>query len=167
MKLGDIVRTQDELWKVTLHSSEHRTFTLVNWSGTKTEVPDTPTPEVQVVRSPQDWPFIALPMRHAKGRILSISRMGKQLTPLRDWVPSGMLSSGGSVFFSPSLRLRIGETLILHHKQGTSKANIKPSFMSVKNRIQLANKPFRPRRPKTTFDRLVDNNFDDLFDLED
>jgi len=166
MKLGDIVWTDGQLWKVTFHSSEYRTLTLASWSGSKIEVPDTPVDGVRVVHTPQDWPFMALPMRASKGRILNISRNGEMTKPLDDWVPSGMISSGGSIFFNPALRLRPGEILLIHHERGVSKAKVKFSFMNTKDRKRLAEKPYRPRRPKTAYGRLSsDDDFD--FDMED
>lgn len=162
MKLGDVVLTQGELWKVTLHSREYRTFTLMSWSGSKFEVPDTPVPEVQVRHTPQTWPFMSLPMRPGKGQIILISRNGTSLVPLRDWVPSGMHSSGGSIFFNPDLCLCVGELLIVEHLKGRSSAKVKLSFASLKSRKQKAVKPFRPRKPLTAYSRLLSDS--DLFE---
>lgn len=169
MKVGDIVLYQERRWKVESHSTSFRTCQLSQFAGEKTEVPDDLDANAELLKvlyNPADsWPFVAGPVHVRAGPLVSVSRGAASLAPLVDWVPSDFLRPGGSIFFNPALRLRHGEILVGVHKDNTrSRISVTKSFGTVQRRKQRASNPPKVKGPRSTFDRLMD---DDIFGEDD
>ena len=113
MEPGDIVLYEGQRWKVQNRNRSARVCLLSNWEGQQAEVVDDadrrPGSGVVLLHQPSTWPFLAVPQRPRLGRIIEVQRVGEKLEPLEDWVPSGLFSIGGSLFFNPALQLRPGE----------------------------------------------------------
>lgn len=165
MKVGDIVLYQESRWKVSSHSRSFRTCQLVAFDGRKVEVPDdldlTPEPELKVLfNPPEQWPFTASPVHSfSSGPIVDIVRGPASLLPLVDWVPSDFLRPGGSIFFNPALKLRLGEILVSVHRDGTrNRITITRTFGTIRSRRHRVNNPPKVKGPKTNLDRLLESD---------
>jgi hypothetical protein len=160
MNVGDIVLYQGARWKVVSHEPSFRTCQLVQFNGTKVEVPD--DEDLKVLFNPaKSWPFVAGPVHARSGPLIGVLRGALSLGPLVDWVPSDFLRPGGSIFFNPELRLRQGEILVGLHKDGTrSRISITKAFGTVRLRKHRVANPLKAKGPKSSFDRLMS---DDLF----
>jgi hypothetical protein len=163
---GDIILYEGQRWKVQNRSRSARVCLLSNWEGQQTEVVDDADRRldsgVTLLYQPSTWPFLAVPQRPRFGRIIEVQRRGEKLEPLEDWVPSGLFSSGGSLFFNPTLRLRLGEVLTLIHERGRSRAAITRSFGTARFKRRRAAGPWEPREPTSAYDRLMSD--DDPFE---
>ncbi len=159
VKIGDIVLYQEARWKVASHSPTFRTCQLVRFDGTKVEVADDEK-DLRVLFNPaQDWPFVAGPVHSRAGPLVSVSRGAMSLGPLVDWVPSDFLRPGGSIFFNPELRLRQGEILVGIHRDGTrSRISITQAFGTVQRRKHRVANPLKVKPPRSSFDRLMDDD---------
>lgn len=159
MNIGDIVSYQGTRWAVLTRDSSFGTCSLSTWEGRRIDVPDSldkPGSGLEVVHRPSAWPFVAVPMRPKSGRVIEVHRGTQQLEPFEDWVPSGMFSVGGSLFFNPNLKLRPGEVLILVHERGSrSRVILTRSFGTAKHKKRRAAEPWKPRKPKTVYDHLM------------
>ena len=160
MDIGDIVSYENARWVVLSRDRGYRTCALSAWDGRRIDVSDTldtgASPVLVVVHRPGTWPFVAVPMRPKSGRIVEVYREGLLLEPFEDWVPSGMFSVGGPLFFNPTLRLRPGESLVLVHEKGSrSRVILTRSFGTAIHKKKRAAGPWRPHRPKTAYDRLM------------
>ena len=162
MKIGDVVRHEGRLWKVSGHNQEFGVFVLIDSEAARTEVASDDC--LEVVHSTSDWPFVALPTKAFRyGRVVRVLRNGVALRPLVDWAPSDMLRAGGSLFFNPDLSLKPGETLVAHYEKGRpGKVPITKAFGSIQQRKNR--KPWKPAEPVTVYDRLSGI---DLFDDEE
>ena len=155
MKIGDIVHHEGRLWKVSARNRDFGVFVLVDAEANRTEVASNES--LEVLHSITAWPFVALSTKAFRlGRVVEVKRNGQVLTPLVDWVPSDMVRAGGSLFFNPSLNLRVGDTLIARYEGGSvGKVPITKAFGNVRQRKVRKNNPWKPPAPKTTYDRLT------------
>jgi hypothetical protein len=158
MKVGDIVLYQEIRWKVTQHSPSFRTCQLVAFDGRKSEVPDDldKSTDLKVLfNPPEQWPFIICGTVRG-GPLRSVARGNVGLSPLEDWVPSDFLRANGAIFFSPQLRLRVGEILVGVHQDGTrSRLTVTRTFGTINRRKKLAKDPGKVRGPLSATDRLL------------
>jgi len=163
LKIGDIVLYREARWKVVSQSPSFRTCVLARFDGTKDEVADdldVTGEELKVLFNPADtWPFVACHVHAKAGPLVDVQRGPMSLSPLVDWVPSDFLRPGGSVFFNPTLRLRQGEVLVGVHQNGTrSRISITKAFGTVTRRKQRAANPEKTRGPRSSFERLLDDD---------
>lgn len=163
MKVGDLVAHAGQRWKVLSHNQGVRTCQLSGFEGARLEVPDDlQPPDLVVLCNPaEDWPFVPAPIKVLAGPVLKVIRGQIGLAPFDEWVPSDFARSGGSIFFSPKLRLRAGEVLVAEHKNGTrSRINITHSFGTVQQR---RNRLLKPRAVKRlgALDQLLADDSDD------
>lgn len=163
MKIGDVVQYDGSRWKVLSHSRELRLFTLMNLEGSKVEVPDDSDkgekPAIAVLYNPADsWPFAIAKMSPRSGPIVEIKRGARVMSPLVDWVPSDFIRPGGALFFSPYLRLKTGEILVVVHKNGhLSRITITKAFGTVHRKKARAARPEVKPLP-SSYDRILDGN---------
>ena len=160
MNAGDIVAYQGTRWKVLSRDRSFRVCTLSNWEGKRLDVTDDldrrPGSGLTVVYRPATWPFVAVPMKPRLGRVVEVHYQERKLEPFEDWVPSGLFSIGGSLFLTPALGLRPGEILILiHEKGGRSRVTLSRSFGTARHKKRRARSPWKPKKPKTVYDRLM------------
>jgi len=160
MEPGDIVSYEGERWKVLSRDREFRICVLSNWEGRQVEVADDldkrPGSGLVLVHQPSTWPFLTVKGTTKGGRIVGVHRMGLKLEPLEDWVPSGILSTGGSLFFNPALGLRLGEVMTVMYERGSaSRITVTRSFGTAKHRKRRAEKPWKPRQRASAIDRLM------------
>lgn len=166
MKVGNLVRYEDQAWRVYRADAQVRTVTLLHWSGQTLEVEDD-NPGLKVIADVSVWPFVAAPRKAEKaGRLTRLIRTTEgrtvDLEPNVDWVPSDPFRSGGSIFLNPKLRLRIGEILVAHHTSDSNKITmsrvpITRGFGSVSQRQKRSGMD-RPREPRTWMDHLIDDD---------
>lgn len=147
--IGDIVRMANQLWVVARCAP--RLVQLRNWAGITQKVLNDNNVFSFVARPQDQWPFVAAPIRRTGGPVVRILRSETELTPIADWVPSGFNRSGGSIFFNPALKLRLGEVLVAHHKNGVSRIDVTPTFGTVRLRRKRAEEP----EPLTREQRLL------------
>lgn len=161
MLVGDLVEYQDKVWKVYKAIRDVRTLILIHIDGSKVEVADD-DPEMSFVASPtKNWPFVALPRKAEKsGPIIQIQRPVRNrphvLRPNLDWTSSDPGRAGGSVFFNPDLKLRIGEVLVATFRNGSlGRVPITKTFGSIAQKRQRAE-----QEPENTtlFGRLLDDD---------
>lgn len=154
MKVGDIVRYEDKLWRVETHYKSARLCKIRSWADDVEEVPDDhdntemwgDTGLTVHANPSDDWPFVAAPHRSGDGPIREVLSGGVPLTPLEDWMPSSRLRQGGSLFINPSVGLRRGDMVIAVHKHGhKSRIDITGSFGTIKDR-KAGRLQARPRR---------------------
>jgi hypothetical protein len=160
--VGDIVRYQDKVWKVSGHNRDYGTFVLVNFEAERVEV--TAMEPLEVLYATSAWPFVALPAKAFKsGRITEVRRRNVSLRPMFDWVPSDLIRAGGSLFFSPELRLQVGEVLVAKHEKGSLiRVSITRAFGTGTQRKRRKERPWKPPAPVTVYDRLTGRSpFDD------
>lgn len=171
MRVGDVVTYQGKRWAVTLLKTG-RLCVLRTWEGEETEVPDTyekdPESGLKVVAEPGKWPFLTAPLRTKDGPLVRVTIVRnsrqRELGPLVDWAPSGMLRPGGPVYFSPELRLEQGEVLVATYRSGKmTRLTVNVGFASVKRRQQRARQANLPPVRRTVYDRLMadDDDYED------
>lgn len=167
MQIGTIIRFQDCRWQVV--ASDEPTYQAVAWNGSSVELTDG-DPDVEIAaHPPTEWPFLAAPRRLRDGPIVKVRRtvdgQAQELPPLVDWALTSRLSSGGSIFFNPRLRLRQGEILVAEHRSGyLSRLRVTRGFGTVSGRKRRAEQPLRTHGRRTAYDRLL-NNDDDFEEL--
>lgn len=134
MKLGDLVRFEDQYWVVRRYDPKRtRTALLLDKDGRTREIPfDHP---VQVIVNPGEaWPFITVKDNPAGQRIEGIARaVDMEPVPLRlyeDWVPSDPARPGGPIFLNPAMGLRTAETLIVTWRRGRSSTVTVPAGLA-------------------------------------
>lgn len=167
MKVGDVVSHGGQRWKVLTQNRAVRTCLLVGFDGARLEVPDDlQPPELEVLYNPaQDWPYVPAPIRPRAGPVVNVIRGQVGLAPFQDWVPSDFMRPGGSIFFSPKLRLRAGEVLAAQHKDGSrSRLNITHSFGTIQQRQARILKPRAVKGPMGALEQLL---ADDSLDEKD
>jgi len=74
------------------------------------------------------------------------------------WVASDPLHPGGPIFFSPTLALKYGETLLVERERGNRALHIPATLATVRDKVRQAQKPQQAER--TRYDRLLED--DDL-----
>lgn len=169
MKIGDIVLLDKQRWLV-LDQRPGKLCRIRTWEGTEQEVPESadtnPTSGLTLEASSGTWPFLTVPLRAKDGPIVRVTfaRGGalRDLEPLVDWVPSGLLRPGGPVFLNPSLGLRFGEVVGAVHKSGRQvRLTVTQAFASVRLRQQRLAAERQPVVLKTVYDRLMSDDFED------
>ncbi len=156
--IGDVVRHQEVLWKVSGRNRDFGTLLLVDDHVRRVEVPA--DLDLEILHSTKDWPFVAIPTKAFKyGRIVSVEHNRIMLHLFLDWVPSDMLRAGGSLFFHPTLGLQIGDVLVATHEKGAhTRISITKSFGNIKKRQRRKQRPWKPKASSTTYDRLMGKN---------
>ena len=162
MEVGDVVLYQGVHWRVLSYNRSFRLCILANWED-RIEVPDDldghPGNELTVVCQPSSWPFIAAPTKTNAGRIVEVTRDGKPLQPLVDWVPGNMFRSGGALFLNPALKLQTGEVLTAKHEKGLlSSVRINRGFGTGAHRKRRKSTSWKPPKPTTAYDRLMSDD---------
>ncbi len=162
--VGDLVRYNEYVWLVMQHDKQVSILKLRNWEDTVVEAPNDRS-EVQLLARPSaQWPFVAAPVKSSVGPVEKVFRAETELVPLTDWVPSAIGRSGGSIFFNPQLRLRVGEVLVAHHRTGRlSRINITPAFGTVGTRRKR--EAVQNKEPLTLNQRLLSD--DSIFEESD
>lgn len=154
---GDLVQFKGSYWKVLSGDTGVRTVTLQSWEDELLEIPDD-DPNLRMLSKPGQWPFVLaprVPLKAKRPRRLVRVVQGHtiDLIPFCEWSPTGLLQLGGPIFLSPSLRLRPGETLVLHYDNGiVSRLAITPSFGSAAQRRRRLVK--KVKDPTTAWDLL-------------
>jgi hypothetical protein len=162
LRVGEIVEYADHTWRVFKADRQVRTVTLIRGDSTQEEVEDD-TAEVKVVCNPAlVWPFTTAPIRSERaGRIVKLTRASNPpqvLSLYVDWAPSSHDRSGGSVFFNPKLRLRIGEVISAEHQDGSlSRITITKTFGTMAQRQRRA----LPKAPAVSSNRFSSLDEDD------
>ena len=100
--IGDLAQYDKRRWRVKSYDRQVRVCQLVSWEGETVEVADNAEGFELIARPQVQWPFVAAPHKRVGGPLLRVTRNGRELTPLVDWVPSSFGSAGGSIFFSPT-----------------------------------------------------------------
>lgn len=165
MKVGDVVAHAGQRWKVLTHNQGARVCVLVGFDSARLEVPDDlQPPELVVLSNPaESWPFVPAPIRPRAGPVVKVLRGQLGLAPFDEWIPSDFTRPGGSIFFSPKLRLRAGEVLAVQHQDGSrSRINITHSFGTVQQRQARMHKPRAVKGPLGALDQLLaDDSLDE------
>lgn len=164
VNVGTLVQYADRRWVICRSNELSKTITMRSWEGDTHTCADNDTDVVVICHPSTDWPFIAGPTRPKAGPVkaLHVTRMTKrlELEPLIDWMPSEFLRPGGSIFFNPSVGLRVGEIVVATHEDGSgSRINVGHTFATVAQRVLRATTP--KKEPKTAYDRLLGDELDE------
>jgi len=170
MRVGDLITYRDRPWFV--RKAVLGSFLAMDAQGQMVSLAEN-DPEVTVTCSPvEEWPYVTA---RAPG-ILSITRSylrkrSDTLERLVDFVQPEPTQQPGSVFFNPALGLAFGDVLVAHLSAhlsgGTARITIPRKFGTVpqkkaqKVKKEAAAAPPLPPKPPTTYDRLLNTDFDD------
>lgn len=144
--IGDLVQYDNRRWRVKGYDRQVRVCQLASWDGEFIEVADNAKGFEVVARPQAQWPFTTAPHKRLGGAITKVTRDGRELEPLVEWVPSSFGRSGGSIFFNPALRLRQGDVLVAHYEDDSlGRINITRGFGTIKHRRARAKKPATPQ----------------------
>lgn len=137
MNIGQVVEYSGALWKVSSCNKLLGTFILESPEG-RTEVARDAV--VKVLSDSTKWPFVALPTKPIHyGPVSKVTRNGKCLLPMLDWVPGDFLRAGGTLFLNPKLKLCRGEILVVELAKGAViRSPITVSFGSTSQRKKKA-----------------------------
>ncbi len=166
MKLWDLVLYLDRHWVVRRYDPKRtRSATLIDSMGVQEDVAFNldSSGNVKVLSNPPEtWPFISVPVKPRKGRVIAVLRPVGQ-TPVSlvrfvDWMPADPVNSGGAVFLSPDLGLRMGDTVLVQYEDKTfARVTIPSSFGTVKQRTDKATPKTKPAQ-RTAYTQLLDDD---------
>jgi hypothetical protein len=129
--------------------------------GEKLEVADDDPGVVVLAHPAKEWPFVVASLRRADGPLRQVRRNGQALVPLVQWTTRDIQTSSSSVFFHPSLQLKLGEVLVGVHRNGRlARISITGKFgTECRRRLRMA----KPKTPEveTAWERLLSR---DMFD---
>jgi hypothetical protein len=157
MKVGDLVRYQNELWYVRLVDRFRLGVAVLDNAQSSREVPhdlDTTGGEVEVIANPsEEWPFISPPSRgHVTQVDLVRGTQTETLTPYEDWI-----APGGSVFFRPSLAPRVGEMFLVHFGSSVVRVLVRRRTLDTFKRRQDRLK-VQPKEPLNAYTALLQDD---------
>jgi hypothetical protein len=189
IRLGDLIDFNGKRWLVRKLERLTRSAIVIDVAGGLDSIENNldetdPTACVVVGNPVQNWPYVAVPGSRRLGKLQEIRRPSLQLqagftvlAPFEDWLVSDALQIGGAIFFNPALNLRYGDVLVGVYQNGTTRIAIPKQYMSVTQRIaeneaaaaareapetpELPELPPELRPPRTVYDHLADENYDD------
>lgn len=172
MRVGHVLSFQGKLWVVrSMDAEQLRTAILEDGAGQRVEVPhdlDADLSACQVMsHPPTEWPYVLI-RDNPRGRNIrgltwlpaGRNSSPTSLTRLADWYPSDPARAGGPVFLRPSLGVKSAELLLVEWALGAHTRVVIPvSFGTTAQKV--ARQVARKAAPPTTFDRLLDDRFED------
>jgi hypothetical protein len=159
MKVGDVVRYQDQLWYVRLVDRFRLGVAILDNDQGSREVAhdlDTAGDELEVIANPsEEWPFISPPSRGHITRVdLVRGTRVEELTPYEDWV-----APGGSVFFRPSLAPKVGEMFVVYFGSSVVRVLVRRRTLDTFKRRQDRLK-VQPKEPINAYTALLRDDDD-------
>ncbi len=125
---GDVVLYRERRWLCLTVDGGMNQAVLRDAAGTVERVPVTEDERgdpilCKVVAQPsRNWLVIRTPTRVHWGPITRVDvprgSVLLTLTLFEDWMPADPMQSGGPLFFSPELKLKTGEVILLTHRGG-------------------------------------------------
>lgn len=169
MNIGDLVLYLDKRSLVRSADKMTRTVILLHQDGSKVEIPDDwdhiHADICQVLGNPgRQWKVLSVKIKPGAGPFLKATvpqpllRKEKELEPWVDWIASDPFREGGSIFVNPkTTQLKVGEMLILTHRNGsTVRAPITSKFSTV-SQLKTAKVPVK--KPEVNrFTNILDDD---------
>jgi len=128
--------------------------------GKSISVPD--DLDVKVLANPMaEWSTLTSPLKRKSGPLISIERpitgrvKPQILTQWVDWVPADPAQEGGSLFFAPHVRLRVGDFLLGTHKSGMQVRIIIPATFGTVTQKTSRSAPRKLKKEATIYDRML------------
>jgi len=156
LNVGLVIDYKATPHKVVAFDSETRTLSLQKWGGSVEKVNEG-NPGLKNPVLVSQWPFLNAPKRNYRAVKLTrcVQRRIVELIPFKEWSPTDVFCSGGPIFLNPALKLKLGEVLVLHYKNGPPTClRINRNFASVFQR--KARQKAKTEKPKGLFDFLKD-----------
>lgn len=165
MKAGDLVQLDGGRCLVLRLNAQTRMASLVTQDGRKIEIPDTldvdsPDRMQILVHPPTEWAMIAAPTKRGTGPVVRVvvpprPRSGiRELAPWIEWIAADPVREGGPLYFSPTVGLGKGDTLIATFRSGyVARITVPMKYGTVADRKSKTVTTFEPQPERTRFNR--------------
>jgi hypothetical protein len=170
MNIGDLVLYKERRHLVRSYDKVTRTVVIVAQDGSTCELPaelDVHQPHsVSVLANPgKQWKVLTSKVKLGAGPFVKATvpqpllRGDRVLEPWVDWIASDPFREGGSIFISPQVGLRLGDMVILTHRNGTTARVSVTSKFSTVTQLRRSKEP--PKKVETNrFTSLLDDDED-------
>ena len=169
MRAGDIIEWRKARWLVHKLERATNSVIVIDAAGQRDflaqDLDETEPENCKVICNPAtDWPFLTLPtgrnFRNLRAVLFPEATGDRQLVPLVDWMRPDPFQQGGPLFLNPELQLGFGHVIILGYEATRTTLRIAKGFGTSAQRIAKA-ATSEEASPRTSFDRLLEGDFDD------
>lgn len=172
MKAGDLIEWEKARWLVHKVERATNSVIVIDAAGQRDflaqDLDETEPENCKVVCNPAtDWPFLTLPTGRNYRKLQTVifpdaleTTGERQLIPLVDWMRPDPFQQGGPLFLNPELQLGFGHVIVLCYETGRTTLRIAKGFGTSAQRVaRVATN--EEASPRTSFDRLLEGDFDD------